>query len=119
MRMIIVTERFVITVTEKSKSVFFFFFFLFSQSLEGKVQNLAEVGKTASESMLALFESRYTLKGRYNIGNVGKTASESMLALFESIYTLNNQPVNKTLCRSRGNSDSAFTVFIYSSSREI
>ena len=23
-------------------------------------------------SMLTLFESRYTLKGRYNIGNVGK-----------------------------------------------
>ena len=31
--------------------------------------------------MLALFESRYALKGRYNIGNVGKTASMSMLAL--------------------------------------
>ena len=29
--------------------------------------------------MLTLFESRYTLKGRYNIGNVGKTASTSML----------------------------------------
>ena len=32
-------------------------------------------------SMLTLFESRYTLKGRYNIGNVGKTASMSMLTL--------------------------------------
>ena len=38
--------------------------------------------------MLTLFESRYTLKGRYNIGNVGKTASMSMLTLFESRYTL-------------------------------
>ena len=39
-------------------------------------------------SMLALFESRYTLKGMYNIDNVGKTASMSMLTLFESRYTL-------------------------------
>ena len=39
-------------------------------------------------SMLTLFESRYTLKGRYSIGNVGKTASMSMLTLFESRYTL-------------------------------
>ena len=39
-------------------------------------------------SMLTLFESWYTLKGRYNIGNVGKTASMSMLTLFESRYTL-------------------------------
>ena len=38
--------------------------------------------------MLTLFESRYTLKGRYNIGNVGKTASMSVLTLFESRYTL-------------------------------
>ena len=45
------------------------------------------VGKTASMSMLTLFESRYTLKGRYNIGNVGQTASMSMLTLFESRYT--------------------------------
>ena len=45
-------------------------------------------GKTASMRMLTLFESRYTLKGRYNIGNVGKTASMSMLTLFESRYTL-------------------------------
>ena len=37
-------------------------------------------------SMLTLFESRYTLKGRYNIGNVGKTASMSMLTLFEPTY---------------------------------
>ena len=34
-------------------------------------------------SMLTLFESRYTLKGRYNIGNVGITAFTSMLAFFE------------------------------------
>ena len=39
-------------------------------------------------SMLTLFESRYTLKRRYNIGNVGKTTSMSMLTLFESRYTL-------------------------------
>ena len=38
-------------------------------------------------SMLTLFESRYTLKGRYNIG-VGKTASMSMLTLFESRFTM-------------------------------
>ena len=44
-------------------------------------------------SMLTLFESRYTLKGRYSIGNVGKTAFTSMLTLFESIYTLNKQLV--------------------------
>ena len=37
-------------------------------------------------SMLTLFESRYTLKGMYNIGNAGKTASMSMLTLFESRY---------------------------------
>ena len=40
------------------------------------------------EKLLTLFESRYTLKGRYNIGYVGKTASMSMLTLFESRYTL-------------------------------
>ena len=39
-------------------------------------------------SMHTLFESKYTLKGRYNIGNVGKTASMSMHTLFESKYTL-------------------------------
>ena len=39
-------------------------------------------------SMLTLSESRYTLKGMYNIGHVGKTASMSMLTLFESRYTL-------------------------------
>ena len=50
--------------------------------------NIGNVGKTASMSMLTLFESRYTLKGRYSIGNVGKTASMSMLTLFESRYTL-------------------------------
>ena len=46
------------------------------------------LAKTASMSMLTLFESRYTLKGRYSIGNVGKTASMSMLTLIESRYTL-------------------------------
>ena len=45
--------------------------------------NIGNVGKTASMSMLTLFESRYTLKGRYSIGNVGKTASMSMLTLLE------------------------------------
>ena len=50
--------------------------------------NIGNVDKTASMSMLTLFESTYTLKGRYNIGNVGKTASMSMLTLFESTYTL-------------------------------
>ena len=47
-------------------------------TLKGRY-NIGNVGKTASMSMLTLFESRYTLKGRYNIGNVGKTASMSML----------------------------------------
>ena len=42
--------------------------------------NIGNVGKTASiMSGLTLFEARYTLKGRYGIGNVGKTASMSML----------------------------------------
>ena len=50
--------------------------------------NFGNVGQAASMSMLTLFESRYTLKGRYNIGNVGQTASMSMLTLFESRYTL-------------------------------
>ena len=56
--------------------------------------SIDNVGKTASMSMLTLFESRYTLKGRYNIGNINvgllslnhncfKTASMSMLTLFE------------------------------------
>ena len=39
------------------------------------------LSKTASLSTLTLFESIYTLKGRYNIGNIGKTASLSMLIL--------------------------------------
>ena len=56
-------------------------------TLKGRY-NIGNVGKTASMSMLTLFESRYTLKGRYNIGNVGKTASMIMLTLFESTYTL-------------------------------
>ena len=38
--------------------------------------------------MLTLFESRYTLKGRYSIGNVGRTASMGTLTLFESRHTL-------------------------------
>ena len=32
--------------------------------------NIGNVDQTASMSMLTLSESRYTLKGRYNIGNV-------------------------------------------------
>ena len=55
-------------------------------TLKGRY-NIGNVGKAASMSMLTLFESRYTLKGRYNIGNVGKAASMSMLTLFESRYT--------------------------------
>ena len=34
--------------------------------------------------MLTLFESRYTLKEGTTFGDVGKTASMSMLTLFES-----------------------------------
>ena len=37
--------------------------------LKGKY-NIGNFGKTASMTMLTLFESRYTLKGRYSIGNV-------------------------------------------------
>ena len=40
--------------------------------LQGRYTNIGNVGMTASMSMLTLFESRYTLKGRYNIGNVGR-----------------------------------------------
>ena len=64
--------------------------------------------KTASMSMLTLFESRYTLKGRYNIGNAGKTASMSMLTLFESRYTLKGR-------YNIGNVDkNCFYVYAYS-----
>ena len=49
--------------------------------------------------ILILFESRYTLKGRYDIGNVGKTASMSMITLFESRYTCT---LNKPTCKSFG-----------------
>ena len=56
-------------------------------------------------SMLTLFESRYTLKGRYIIGNVGKTASMSRPTLFESRYTLKGRyiigNVGKTASMSR------------------
>ena len=61
-------------------------------TLKGRY-NIGNVGKPASMSMLTLFESRYTLKGRYSIGNVGKTASMSMLTLFESRYTLKGRYV--------------------------
>ena len=61
-------------------------------TLKGRY-NIGNVGKTASMSMLTLLESRYTLKGRYNIGNVGKTASMSMLTLFESRYMIQQQCV--------------------------
>ena len=40
------------------------------------------VGKTASSSILTLFKSRYTLKGRYNIGNFAK------LVLYAYAYSL-------------------------------
>ena len=56
--------------------------------------NIGNVGKTASMSMLTLFESTYTLEGKYSIGNVGKTDSMSMLTLFESRYTLIKLSVN-------------------------
>ena len=55
-------------------------------TLKGRY-NIGDVDKTDSMSVLTLFESRYTLKGRYNIGNVGITASMSVLTPFESIYT--------------------------------
>ena len=65
------------------------------------------LGKPASLSMLTLFESRYTLKGRYNIGNVGKPASMSMLTLFESRYTLKGR-------YSIGNVEDVLSVFFAS-----
>ena len=43
----------------------------YTLSLKGRY-NIGNVDKTASMSMLTLFESRYTLMGRYNIGNIGK-----------------------------------------------
>ena len=45
--------------------------------------NLKEgnAGKFAFMSVLTLFESRYTLKGRYYIVNVGKTASAVWVCL--------------------------------------
>ena len=49
--------------------------------------------------MLTLFESRYTLKGRYN----SKTASMSMLTLFESRYTLKGKTASKVLSLNIGN----------------
>ena len=61
-------------------------------TLKGRY-NIGNVGQTASTSMPTLFESRYTFKGRYNIGNVGKSASMSMLTLSESRYTSNSQHV--------------------------
>ena len=60
-------------------------------TLKGRY-TISNVGKTASMSMLTLFESRCTLKGRYNIGNVGKTTSMSMLTLFESSYMYIKRP---------------------------
>ena len=62
-------------------------------TLKGRY-SIGNVGQTASMSMLTVFESRCTLKGRYNIGNVGKTASMSMLTRFESRHAMDNQPVN-------------------------
>ena len=61
----------------------------------------------ASVSMLILFESRYTLNGRYNIGNVGQTASTSVFTLFESRYTFKGRYniAGKTTC---------IRVFLYS-----
>ena len=54
---------------------------------KSKVQPLViNEGKTASMSMLTLFELRYTLKERYNIGNVGQTASMSMLTLCQAKF---------------------------------
>ena len=48
--------------------------------------NLSSTAMLTAVSMSTLFESRYTSKGRYNIGNIYKTASMSMVALFESRY---------------------------------
>ena len=57
-------------------------------TLKGRY-NIGSVGKTASIWVCSISLNQwYTLKGRHNIGNVGKTASMSMLTLFESIYTL-------------------------------
>ena len=73
-------------------------------TLKGRY-NIGNVCKTASMSMLTLFESRYTLKGRYSIGNVCKTASTcmSMLTLCESRYTLNHNTQTTNICKSQLN----------------
>ena len=47
-----------------------------------ETRSVDNIGKTVSMSMLTLFESRYTLKGRYNIGNVGKNC------FYEYAYSL-------------------------------
>ena len=60
-------------------------------------------------SMLTIFESRYTLKGRYSIGNVGKTASMSVLTLFEPRYT---SPICEFQLSFK--SDNDMTLFLYS-----
>ena len=74
-------------------------------------------------SMLTLFESRYTLKGRYNIGNVGKTASMSMLTLFESRYTFKSHLYRMfqhiTFCCSQKNCENAFKYFVWNLGKKI
>ena len=57
-----------------------FYPIIYILGLNGR-HNIGNIGKTASMSMLTLFESTYTLKGRYNIGNIGHTASMSTVCL--------------------------------------
>ena len=60
--------------------------FLFESryALKGRY-NIGNVQNCFYEYAYSLFKLRYALNGRYNIGNVGKTASMRMLTLFEGI----------------------------------
>ena len=62
-------------------------------------------------SMLTLFESRCTLKGRYSIGNVEKTASMSMLTLFESRCTLNRRYISGYVRKTASMSKPVLALF--------
>ena len=73
-------------------------------------------------SMLTLFESRYTLKGRYSIGNVGKTASGllrvGLYICLQTVLSLNQdkQFIKQPTCESLSshcvqNSENAFRLF--------
>ena len=78
-------------------------------TLKGRY-NIGHVGKAAATSMLTLFESRYTLKGIEGTALCWQTASMSMLTLLESRYTFYNQPASFSLLRCVGNFRIYFNV---------